>query len=74
MLENFAVETLFTPNWHYRLSRFLGDLKGEIGYITDFGTVELIGKRQLDISKDETESKTDGPTKCITACKPGSIL
>lgn len=74
MSQNFSTETVFTPDWHHKFSRFLGDLKGEIGYVTEFGTVHLIGKRHVDISKDETESRTDGPTKCITACKPGSIL
>lgn len=67
--KNESVEVLFTPDWHYRLSCFLGELKGEIGYITEYGTVHLLGKKNPEVSRDATSSKINGPTRCITACK-----
>jgi hypothetical protein len=70
----YPVEILFTPDWHPNLSRFLGDLKGEIGVITEFGTIHLLSKRKIEISKYETESQTNGPTKSITANKGMGIL
>lgn len=72
--KNTTVEILFTPDWHHSLSVLLGDLKGEIGYITEFGTVHLLGKKNPEISKYQTESRTDGPTKSITANKSLGLL
>jgi hypothetical protein len=68
------VEVLFTPDWHYSLSAFLGDLKGEIGYITEYGTVHLLGLKDPDLSKFASESKTAGPTRSITANKTLGLL
>lgn len=67
--EVFSTEIFFTPDWHWALSPFFGDLKGEMGYITEYGTVHLLGKKDPDISKYSVESKTNGPTKSITANK-----
>jgi|688.fasta_scaffold421585_2 hypothetical protein len=67
--KNNVAEMLFTPDWHYLLSPFLGDLVGEIGYITQHGTIHLLGKKDLDISQYETETKIDGPVTSITANK-----
>lgn len=69
-----STEILFTPDWHPSLSRLLGDIKGEIGYITEYGTVRLIGKRKIEIGKYEVESKIDGPVKSITAVPSGMPL
>jgi hypothetical protein len=74
MANNFATEVMYTPDWPASMSTILGDLKGEIGYITEYGTVHLIGKRDIEVSKNQIESKTDGPTTCITACKSVSVL
>lgn len=67
--DNFISEVLFTPDWHWALSAFLGDLKGEIGYITEYGTVHLLGKKNPDLSQYSTKTKINGPTKSITANK-----
>lgn len=72
--KNNSVEILFTPDWHHSLSAFLGDLKGEIGYITEHGTVHLLGKKNPELSKYASESKINGPTKSITANKTLGIL
>lgn len=72
--DNHVAEVLFTPDWHYSLSPFLGDLKGEIGYITEYGTVHLLGKKNPDVSQYQTKSKTNGPTKSITANKSSGVL
>jgi hypothetical protein len=68
------VEVLLTPDWHYNLSAFLGDLKGEIGYITEYGTVHLLGKKNPDLSAFSSESKINGPTRSITANKTLGLI
>lgn len=72
--KSFVTETLFTPAWHWKLSSIFGDLKGEIGYIDDYGLVHLIGKKDPDLSKYEKESLTHGPVKSITANKNLAVL
>ena len=73
-IDSYSTEILFTPAWHWKLSSFLGDLKGEWGYIDDYGLVQLIGKKDPDLNKNHIESRTDGATKSITACNSGAKL
>lgn len=73
-IESYSTEIFFTPNWHWKNSSMLGDLKGELAYINEFGLVELIGKKDPDLNKNYIESRTDGATKCITAKKSSGIL
>ena len=70
----YPVEVMFTPDWHPSLSPILGDFKGEIGYITEYGTVHLIGKKDTEITKNQISSRTDGATKSITATKSAGFL
>lgn len=72
--ESYSTEILFTPAWHWKHSCLLGDIKGEIGYIDDYGLVQLIGKKDPDLSKNIKESRVDGPTKSITANKGMGVL
>jgi len=74
MTQNTNVEILFTPDWHPNLSCFLGDLKDEIGYVTEYGTIHLLGKKNPEVSKYQVESKTNGATKSITANKTMGLL
>jgi hypothetical protein len=68
------IEALFRPNWHPSLSPLLGDIKYQLGYITEVGTVELIGPLydNAEISKYSAESEIKGPVMSINAT--GSIL
>lgn len=68
------VDILFTPDWHPNLSPLLGDLIGEYGYITEVGTVKVIGKPKVEITKYQSETKINGPVKSITAEKSLGIL
>ena len=68
-LKTTQVEILLKPDWHHFLSCIMGDIKGEIGCITEFGTVHLLGKNNPDIPESATRSKINGPTTSITACK-----
>lgn len=68
------IEVFFTPDWHYSLSCFLGDINGEIGYITEYGTVHLLGKQNPDLSRYQIESKIEGPVKSITANNSLGVL
>lgn len=70
----YPTEVTFTPDWHPELSCLLGDIRGEVGYITDYGTIHLLGKRKPEISEFKYKSNTDGATTSITACKTGGIL
>ena len=68
------VEILFTPDWHPNLSPLMGDFVGEVGYITEVGTVRLIGKQKIELTKYQVESNINGPVKSITAEKSMGIL
>lgn len=68
------VEVLFRPNWHPSLAPILGDIKYQYGYVTDVGTIELLGPLYEDpeISKYAVESAISGPVLSVNA--RGSIL
>ena len=68
-MDAFPYEKLFTPAWHWKFSRLLGDIKDEIGYIDDNGLVQLLGEKDPDLTKYDLESKTNGPVTSITAKK-----
>jgi hypothetical protein len=57
------------PNWHPKLQAILGDISGQIGYITRFGTFELLGPLFDDPNIQETSSQTTdrGPTILFSA-------
>lgn len=63
------VDILFTPDWHPNLSPLMGDLIGEYGYITEVGTVNVIGKPKVEITKYQQETKVNGPLICLSAQK-----
>lgn len=65
------IQIFHRPDWHPNLSPFLGDLKGQHGYVTDVGTIHLLGPMHEDpeISKFETESEIAGPTIMLSAKK-----
>jgi hypothetical protein len=65
----YSTEILFTPEWHWWFSTYMGDLKGELGYIDDYNMVHLISKRAPEVSKFEKESDIKGPTTSLTAKK-----
>lgn len=63
------------PNWHPKLQTILGDIRGQIGYVTRFGTIELLGPlwdspRILSTTYD-TEDR--GPTLIFTADSGGFL-
>lgn len=68
------IEVLYRPNWHPALSQLLGDIKYQLGYVTDVGTIELLGplNDQAEISKYSLESDIKGPVMSINA--KGSII
>ena len=70
----YSTEVFFTPDWHPSFSRLMGDITGESGYITEFGTVRLLGKQDIEVSKFETESLINGATKLLTACSTRNVL
>lgn len=63
------LEVWFRPDWHPALNPILGDVKGAYAYVTDAGTIRLLGPlyEDPDISKFASESNTDGPTVSLSA-------
>lgn len=57
------------PDWHPSLNEVLGDFIGEAAYITDVGTVRLLGPvhEDPDFSKTKSSSGINGPTLMLTA-------
>ena len=69
------IEILLKPNWHPALSSLIGTIKGNYGYITAAGTVELLGptvNENPNIDKYSVTSDTRGPTMSVNAL--GSFL
>jgi len=57
------------PDWHPNLNEILGHIVGEKGYITEVGTVRLLGPlhENPDFDKSKKESTISGPTLLLTA-------
>lgn len=63
------LEVWFRPDWHPNLNSILGEIKSEYGYVTDQGTIRLLGpyNQDPDISRFASESQIEGPTISLTA-------
>ena len=74
MTKKKETEILYRPNWHPALSPIFGDIKHQYGYVTDAGTIELLGPLYDDpeLSKYSMESSISGPVMSVNA--RGSIL
>jgi len=57
------------PDWHPSLNEIMGDITGEAGYITEVGTVHLLGPihENPDFPKTKGSSGINGPTLLLTA-------
>ena len=57
------------PDWHPSLNEILGDFIGQVAYITEMGTVRLLGPlhENPDFPKTKSSSKINGPTLLLTA-------
>lgn len=58
------------PDWAPVLSSLLGDLRGQYGYITEIGTVALVGpnpKAKSEIPKSKTQTEIKGPLLVLSA-------
>ena len=69
MAQETTRQVFHKPNWHASLSPLMGDIVGQEGYVTEYGTIELIGLNQSNpsISKYQYESNINGPTLILTA-------
>jgi hypothetical protein len=63
------LEVWFRPDWHPAFNNMLGQINGAYGYVTDVGTINLLGPfhEDPDISKWASESETRGPTVAVSA-------
>lgn len=63
-----TVQVLIRPNWHPSMSQVLGDISGQYGYITEHGTVELLGPIHEDpeISEESLTTKNSSPTRLMS--------
>ena len=57
------------PDWHPSLNELLGDFIGEAAYITEVGTVRLLGPihEDPDFPKTKSSSNINGPTLLLSA-------
>ena len=69
MAKEKKIQILHKPNWHPSLNTLLGDIVGEEGYITEYGTFELLGKVQKkeDLSKNDYRTDVRGPLMMLSA-------
>jgi len=63
------VEVYHRPDWHPELSSIYGDIIGAEGYVTEVGTIKILGKifEHPDIPKSKTETEIRGATRVLTA-------
>jgi hypothetical protein len=73
MSKEKTAAVFFKPNWPEELSPLLPDIVGREGYITEFGTVHLLGTNQSnpEVSKYLFETDINGPTLILSAAKTG---
>jgi hypothetical protein len=73
MAREKTIEVFYKPNWPAELSSLMGDIVGLEGYITEYGTVQLLGQNQTnpEVSKYQFESDINGPTLVLSAAKTG---
>lgn len=59
----------FRADWHPKLQAILGDIRGQIGYITLAGTIHLLGPlyENPNIETSTYETEDHGPTLLFTA-------
>jgi len=57
------------PDWHPNLSQLMGDIVGESGYITEVGTVRVLGPifENPAFDKSKSMSEINGATLMLTA-------
>ena len=57
------------PDWHPSLNEVHGNIEGQIAYITEMGTVHLLGPvhENPDIPKTASSSSINGPTLLLSA-------
>ena len=63
------VTILHRPDWHPSLNEFLGQIVGQRGYVTEVGTIHLLGPihENPDFDKSKTSSEIKGPTMLLSA-------
>lgn len=64
------IDIFHKPDWHPSLSSIYGDIKGQYGYVTEIGTIALLGpdtRKDAEVSKFVTETDLKGPLASITA-------
>ena len=57
------------PDWPPALNNLLGDIMGLTAYVTEVGTIRLLGPlyEDPDIPKTASSSKINGPTLVLSA-------
>lgn len=69
MAQEITRQVFHKPNWHPALTPLMGEIAGQEGYVTKYGTIELLGLTQSNpvVSKYQYESNVNGPTLILTA-------
>ena len=69
MLDGNTVPIFHRPDWHPKLQALLGDITGQTGYTTKFGTIVLLGPlyQNPNIPQTTYDTEDNGPTVIFTA-------
>ncbi len=69
MAKSDQISIFHKPNWHPKLQSILGDIKGQYGYVTRFGTIELLGPLwdNPNITSTNYDTQDNGPTLLFSA-------
>ena len=64
------IQIYHKPDWHPALMSILGDIRGQYGYVTDVGTIALLGpepKKKAKISETSNDTTIKGPLLSLSA-------
>ena len=65
-----GVQVFHKPDWHKSLTPLMGNIVGQQGYVTDQGTIRILGddlKQVVAQSRYEFESEDNSPTLMFSA-------
>lgn len=65
-----SVQVFHKPDWHKSQTPLMGEIVGQVGYVTDQGTIKIIGdslKEVVSNSRYDFESDDNSPTLMFSA-------
>lgn len=74
--ESTKLDVWYRPDWHPSLNGIFGDLKNQYGYVSEVGTIRLLGPiaKEISFSRFKENSEIEGPVTSISAVPSLGIL